>query len=234
MSIGGKKAKRGSVGTSIIVEKIPGLKRITCSNCTYYNSDNSCSAKPVLISEIGYDYWKQCNSFSLNDKYDSEENREIVQRNRKIKSRKKNKNKNNRNENYNLNVNKNNKIERTSIRSGGYEFMETIYPTEKSSGEFTYAKRGKSREERLSEERVKKHIEQRDKLKLVEDKKKYNELMYKIGKREKLESLYINHFKGTIDTLDFIDKIDNLIKDKDISETDLIFIREYLYKKLNK
>lgn len=185
MSIGGKKAKRGSLGTSIIVEKIPGLKRITCSNCTYYNSDNSCSSKPVLISEIGYDYWKQCNSFSLNDKYDSEENRAIVQRNRKTKSRKKNKN--NRNENYNLNVNKNNKIERNSIRSGGYEFMETIYPTEKSSGEFTYAKRGKSREERLSEERVKKHIEQRDKLKLVEDKKNIMSLCIKLEKEKNLK-----------------------------------------------
>lgn len=58
MALDGKKGKKGSLGTSFIVEKIPGLKRITCSNCTYYNSDKSCSAKPVFLSEIGYDYWK--------------------------------------------------------------------------------------------------------------------------------------------------------------------------------
>ena len=33
MSIRGRKPKKGSLGTSFIIEKVPGLKRISCSNC---------------------------------------------------------------------------------------------------------------------------------------------------------------------------------------------------------
>lgn len=85
MSIGKKKGKKGSLGTSFIIEKVPGQKRISCSNCINYNSDNSCSAQPVFISEIGYNYWMHCESFSLDDRYDTEENRATVSRNRKLK-----------------------------------------------------------------------------------------------------------------------------------------------------
>ena len=41
MSIRGRKPKKGSLGTSFIIEKIPGLKRISCSNCINYNMDKS-------------------------------------------------------------------------------------------------------------------------------------------------------------------------------------------------
>lgn len=83
MSLGGKKAKKGSLGTSFIIEKIPGLKRISCSNCINYNVDKSCDTKSVLMSEIGYDYWKQCDEFELDSKFDTDENRELAERTRK-------------------------------------------------------------------------------------------------------------------------------------------------------
>lgn len=82
MSIGGRRPKKGSLGTSFIIEKIPGLKRITCSNCINYNHDKSCNIKYVLMSEIGYDYWKQCDQFDLSTQYDTEDNRELANRTR--------------------------------------------------------------------------------------------------------------------------------------------------------
>ena len=80
MSIGKKKGKKGSLGTSFIVEKIPGLKRISCSNCINYEKDKSCSAKGVYIVEVGYDFWNQCDKFDLSSEYDSEENQQLVSR----------------------------------------------------------------------------------------------------------------------------------------------------------
>ena len=83
MSIRGRKTKKGSLGTSFIIEKIPGLKRISCSNCINYNVDKSCDVKHVLMSEIGYDYWKQCDQFDLINEFDTEENRALAERTRK-------------------------------------------------------------------------------------------------------------------------------------------------------
>ena len=83
MSLGGRKPKKGSLGTSFIIEKIPGLKRLSCSNCINYNMDKSCDAKHVLMSEIGYDYWRQCDQFELNDKFATEENIALAERTRK-------------------------------------------------------------------------------------------------------------------------------------------------------
>ena len=83
MSIGGRKPKKGSLGTSFIIEKIPGLKRISCSNCINYNVDKSCDVKHVLMSEIGYDYWKQCDQFDLSNEFDTEANRALAERTRK-------------------------------------------------------------------------------------------------------------------------------------------------------
>lgn len=36
--------------------------------------------KPIVISEVGYDYWKHCNEFSLGDDYDTPKNRAAVDR----------------------------------------------------------------------------------------------------------------------------------------------------------
>lgn len=80
MAIRGRRPKKGSLGTSFIIEKIPGLKRISCSNCINYEKDKSCAAKGVYIVEIGYDFWNQCDKFDLSSEYDSEENQQLVSR----------------------------------------------------------------------------------------------------------------------------------------------------------
>lgn len=80
MTIRGRRPRKGSLGTSFIIEKIPGLKRISCSNCINYEKDKSCSAKGVYIAEIGYDFWNQCDKFDLSSEYDSEENQQLVSR----------------------------------------------------------------------------------------------------------------------------------------------------------
>lgn len=218
MSICKKKGKKGSLGTSFIVEKIPGLKRISCSNCTNYNTDNSCSAKPVFITEIGYNYWTHCDSFSLDDRYDSEENRMTVNRSRKTTKKKKKKK-----QKKNNNNNTNNVVRNTQL---------SIYPTEKSSEAYEYAKRGRTQEEKLSDERARKSAQQRALKKSVEDDKKYEFLMRKIGQKRKIENLYIKHFKKELDTLDFLDKMNDILEGKDVASSDLVFIREYLYKKV--
>lgn len=82
MAAKGKRPMKGSLGTSFIIEKIPGIKRISCSNCINYEEDRSCSAKGVSIMEIGYDFWNQCDKFDLSSKYDSEENQALVARTR--------------------------------------------------------------------------------------------------------------------------------------------------------
>lgn len=71
---------KGSIGTSFIIEKIPGLKRISCSNCINYEKDKSCSAKGVYVAELGFNFQNQCDKFDLNSEYDSEENQELVSR----------------------------------------------------------------------------------------------------------------------------------------------------------
>lgn len=78
----GRKPMKGSLGTSFIIEKIPGLKRISCSNCINYEKDKSCSAKGVYIAEVGFDFWNQCDKFDLSSEYDSEENQALVLRTR--------------------------------------------------------------------------------------------------------------------------------------------------------
>ena len=215
MSIGKKKGKKGSLGTSFIIEKVPGQKRISCSNCINYNSDNSCSAQPVIISEIGYNYWMHCESFSLDDRYDTEENRVIVSRNRKLKKKKKRKNNKKK-------KNKNTYFEQVNI---------SIYPTEKSSEAYNYAKQGRTKEEKLSDKKAKIAAQHRQKKKSAEDNRRYEQLMSKIGKRQKIENLYLRHFRKEIDTLDFLDEMDIILGNIPLDKSDLVFIREYLYRK---
>ncbi|WP_343336889.1 hypothetical protein TPELB_20090 [Terrisporobacter petrolearius] len=80
MSIKGRRPRKGSLGTSFIIEKIPGLKRISCSNCINYEKDKSCPVKGVYIVEVGFDFWNQCDKFELSSDYDSEENQQLVSR----------------------------------------------------------------------------------------------------------------------------------------------------------
>ena len=55
--------------------------------------------------------------------------------------------------------------------------------------------------------------------------------MSKIGKRQKIENLYLRHFRKEIDTLDFLDEMDIILGNIPLDKSDLVFIREYLYRK---
>ena len=75
-----KKPMKGSLGTSFIIEKVTGTKRLSCSSCINYGDDRSCIVKGTMIAEIGYDFWKQCDKFDLSSQYDTDENRLLALR----------------------------------------------------------------------------------------------------------------------------------------------------------
>ena len=60
-----KKPMKGSIGTSFIIEKIPATRKMSCSKCIYYQGDGSCMKKPIVLSEVGYDFYKNCKDFTL-------------------------------------------------------------------------------------------------------------------------------------------------------------------------
>lgn len=80
------KPHKGSWGNGYIIEQKPNQKRITCNFCKYYNDDGSCKVKPIVVSEVGYDYWKYCNAFYLSDWHNTIENRDRVARGKKVRS----------------------------------------------------------------------------------------------------------------------------------------------------
>ena len=61
-----KKPMKGSIGTSFIIEKIPGKKR-SCSSCIHYIIDRSCIKTSVVMSEVGYDFYKYCKYFTIHN-----------------------------------------------------------------------------------------------------------------------------------------------------------------------
>lgn len=146
-----------------------------------------------------------------------------------IKKKKKKKNKN-KNKKYRLNVKKSYKIEGSNHSDSSFDMM--IYPTESASTHLTYAKTGRTKGEIQADNRVKKFALEREKIKSKEDSIRYKRLVGIIGNKEELERVYSSYFKNDLDTLDFVDVVDRLIDGKDIRESDLVFIREYLYKTL--
>ncbi|WP_029319466.1 hypothetical protein [Butyrivibrio sp. AE3004] len=54
---------------SFTIEHIDGLKRkISCKDCKYYMSDDkSCSKRPLYLPEDGYNSWRGCKFFELDE-----------------------------------------------------------------------------------------------------------------------------------------------------------------------
>lgn len=80
------KPHKGSWGDRYIIEQKPNNKRITCNFCKYYDEDGSCRVKPIVVCEVGYDYWKYCDAFYLSDEHNTTENQARAIRSKKIKS----------------------------------------------------------------------------------------------------------------------------------------------------
>ena len=56
---------KGSWGDRYIIEQPKNKRVITCSNCSNYCEDGSCMVQPIVISEVGYNYWRHCKKFVL-------------------------------------------------------------------------------------------------------------------------------------------------------------------------
>ncbi|MBP3197826.1 MAG: hypothetical protein J6N21_12590 [Butyrivibrio sp.] len=55
--------------SSFTIEHIEGLKRkISCKDCqNYVSSDKSCSKRPLYLPEDGYNSWRGCKFFELDE-----------------------------------------------------------------------------------------------------------------------------------------------------------------------
>lgn len=127
--------------------------------------------------------------------------------------------------------NKNNTYNRRYAMGFGGTYTYDI--TESGSPQLTYAQiEKKTPEEKRKEEEFKRHTKERNIKKSIEDKNRYNKLIKKIGNKFKIESLYRRHLSGQIDVEDFIYQMDMIIGDKDISKSELDFIREYIERQL--
>lgn len=127
--------------------------------------------------------------------------------------------------------NKNNTYNRRYAMGFGGTYTYDI--TESGSPQLTYAQiEKKTPEEKRKEEEFKRHTKERNIKKSIEDKNRYNILIKKIGNKFKIESLYRRHLSGQIDVEDFIYQMDMIIGDKDISKSELDFIREYIERQL--
>ena len=85
MPKGHRKPMKGSLGTAFIIEKVPAQRKLSCSKCSHYDSDGSCNKLAIVISEVGYDYFKFCKYFDRVDKRVKDKKKVIQQRdNREI------------------------------------------------------------------------------------------------------------------------------------------------------
>lgn len=42
-------------------------QRVNCKDCKYFDSDKSCSKKGYYLPTIGYDIWRKCKDFMLDN-----------------------------------------------------------------------------------------------------------------------------------------------------------------------
>lgn len=77
---------KGSWGDRFLIEQPKNKRVITCSNCTKYCEDGSCTVQPIAISEVGYNYWRHCKLFVLAEHSITEERFNYVKRIKGIKA----------------------------------------------------------------------------------------------------------------------------------------------------
>lgn len=77
---------KGSWGDRYLIEQPANKRVITCSNCTKYCEDGSCTVQPIAISEVGYNYWRHCKQFVLAEHSITEERFAYVKRIKGIKA----------------------------------------------------------------------------------------------------------------------------------------------------
>lgn len=73
---------KGSWGDSYLIEQPKNKETITCSECIHYCDDGSCSARPIVVSEVGYNFWKYCDEFVLSKDSETDRRYEYIFRTR--------------------------------------------------------------------------------------------------------------------------------------------------------
>ena len=76
----GTPVKRGNWGDWATIQPKPNEKRITCYWCAFCQEDGSCEKHPVVIAEIGSNYWKTCKYFRLDKAHESQETLDVLLR----------------------------------------------------------------------------------------------------------------------------------------------------------
>lgn len=60
----GSPTKRGNWGNWAVIDNPPPKAGNQCGGCIHYNEDGSCNVLPVIIHEVGRDYWKKCKEYT--------------------------------------------------------------------------------------------------------------------------------------------------------------------------
>lgn len=60
----GSPTKKGNWGAWAVIDNPPPKAGSQCGGCIHYNEDGSCNVLPVIIHEVGRDYWKRCKQYT--------------------------------------------------------------------------------------------------------------------------------------------------------------------------
>lgn len=60
----GSPTKKGNWGTWAVIDNPPPKAGGQCGGCIHYNEDGSCNVLPVIIHEVGRDYWRKCKEYT--------------------------------------------------------------------------------------------------------------------------------------------------------------------------
>ena len=60
----GSPTKKGNWGTWAVIDNPPLKSSSMCGGCIHYNDDGSCNVLPIVIHEVGRNYWKKCAHYS--------------------------------------------------------------------------------------------------------------------------------------------------------------------------
>lgn len=72
--------KKGNWGNGYQIEKSRPSKRVNCGVCKYYCEEGTCKKSNVSVSQLGYNFWKSCKYFFVDDEYLSEVNISYIKR----------------------------------------------------------------------------------------------------------------------------------------------------------
>lgn len=60
----GQPVKRGNWGDWAVIERTPRSKKRCCGGCVHYRyEDDSCDVRPIVVYEVGADFWKTCPQY---------------------------------------------------------------------------------------------------------------------------------------------------------------------------